>query len=95
MPTVTSTLSRNSLRSLRRSDSSAAVAAGMSPAKKFRPVSCTAGILDGAVTNASTSASGGVGEANGHQNSTASKPAFRAARRPLQQRQLGEAGSSS
>ena len=51
---------------------------GMSPAKKFSPTSATPASWM-ARTNWSTSASLGTATANGHQNSTASKPAALAA----------------
>ena len=52
--------------------------AGMFPAAKFKPVSCTPASST-ARTNVSTSRSAGTGAAKGHQNSTASNPASRAA----------------
>jgi hypothetical protein len=50
----------------------------MSPAKKFSPASCTPASRI-AVTKASTARSAGTASANGHQNSTAVKPASAAA----------------
>jgi hypothetical protein len=46
----------------------------MSPAKKLSPTSATPAFST-AATKASTSASAGTASENGHQNSTASKPA--------------------
>jgi len=50
----------------------------MLPAVKFSKASRTPA-SPSALTNASASRSGGTGSANGHQNSTASNPAARAA----------------
>lgn len=50
----------------------------MSPAAKFSPTSCTPAFLMTA-TKVFTAASLGVDSGNGHQNSTASKPAALAA----------------
>jgi hypothetical protein len=50
----------------------------MSPAKKFSPTSATPASATSR-TNASTSRSAGTAFGNGHQNSTAVKPASRAA----------------
>ena len=73
MPTTTSMLSRNSCWRAGH-ETSPRSPPGMSPAKKFSPDSWTPASRT-AATNASTSASAGTAEANGHQNSTASKPA--------------------
>ena len=78
MPTVTSTLSRNCADRL-GIDSTPQSGPARSPAKKFSPTSCTPASRT-ARTNASTSASPGTGwSGQGHQNSTASKPAAFAA----------------
>ena len=77
MPTTTSMLSANSA-SRPVHDTSPRSPPGMSPAKKFRPLRCTPAFWM-AATNASTSLSAGTASANGHQNSTASKPAAFAA----------------
>ena len=50
----------------------------MSPAKKFNPISCTPASST-AATNRSTSLPSGTAASNGHQNSTAVKPASAAA----------------
>ena len=77
IPAVTSILSRN--WPLRPGiDSTPQSGPARSPAKKFRPTSCTPASLT-AATKASTSRSDGTGVANGHQNSTAENPAARAA----------------
>lgn len=60
------------------SESSPRSPAAMSPATKFSKISRTPA-SPSASTNRSTSWSGGTGSANGHQNSTASNPADRAA----------------
>ena len=70
-------------------DSTPASGPARSPAKKFRPTRRTPASPT-ALTNASTAASSGTGSPNGHQNSTAPKPADRAAAGPLQEGQLGE-----
>ena len=77
MPTVTSTLSRNSPVRFGQ-DTRPRSPPGMSPAKKLRPVSWTPASVT-APTNASTWRSGGTASTNGHQNSTALNPARRAA----------------
>ena len=78
MPTATVDVVAELLRAA-RDRQHAAVGPARSPAKKFSPTSCTPASSI-AVTNASTSASAGTGgPANGHQNSTASKPAALAA----------------
>ncbi len=77
MPTVTSMLSRNSPDRFGQ-DTRPRSPPGMSPAKKFRPVSRTPASSI-AVTNASTCRSVGTASTNGHQNSTAPNPARRAA----------------
>ena len=77
MPTVTSTLSRNSCERAGH-ETRPRSPPGMSPAKKLRPTSSTPASRT-AATNASTSVSAGTASANGHQNSTASKPAAFAA----------------
>src|SRR5215475_10228307 len=77
MPTVTSMLSRNCCERA-GIDSTPASGPARSPAKKFRPTRRTPASPT-ALTNASTAASPGTGSSNGHQNSTAPKPADRAA----------------
>src|SRR4051794_24085732 len=70
-------LSRNSADRFGQ-DTSPRSPPGMSPAKKLSPISETpASSTERA--NASISVSAGTGSANGHQNSTAAKPASRAA----------------
>ena len=77
MPTATSTLSRNSpLRA--GHDTRPRSPPGMSPAAKLSPMSCTPASVT-AATNSSISASAGTATGQGHQNSTASKPACLAA----------------
>src|SRR6185312_15754577 len=77
MPTVTSMLSRNCCERAGM-DSTPQSRPARSPAKKFRPTRRTPASPT-ARTNASTAASVGTGSSNGHQNSTAPKPAARAA----------------
>jgi hypothetical protein len=77
MPTVTSMLSRNSAERAGQ-ETRPRSPPGMSPAKKFSPISCTPASST-AATNSSTWLSAGTAELNGHQNSTASNPASLAA----------------
>src|SRR6266508_3020265 len=73
MPTVTSTLSRNS-GARAGQDASPRSPPGMSPAKKFRPTSRTSASCT-ALTKESTSRSAGTATSKGHQSSAASNPA--------------------
>src|SRR5262245_31108054 len=77
MPTVTSTLSRNSCARSGQ-DTSPRSPPGMSPAAKLSPTRATPAFAT-ADSNASTSESSGTAVSKGHQNSTASKPAALAA----------------
>ena len=77
MSTAMATLSRKAFCSA-GFDTMPRSPAGMSPAAKLSPVNCTPASWM-ARMNAVTSASDGVGVANGHQNSTAEKPASLAA----------------
>jgi hypothetical protein len=77
MPTAISTLSRNS-DDRPGHEARPRSPPGMSPAAKFSPTSWTPASRT-AATKRSTSASDGVAVGKGHQNSTASKPAARAA----------------
>jgi len=77
METATSRLSRNSAERPGH-DTRPRSPAGMSPAKKLSPTRRTPASRS-APTKSSTSASGGTATLHGHQNSTAVKPAARAA----------------